>query len=241
MTIIHRIHHSPNIGQRLHTGSPHVGGVHEARVVIFPLKKMTSVKDVLKPATAITVSDISQKGKARIANISDGKGKPIKIVLSKECSLRKPWAVSAFDGGDRCSLDIIMNSELEEVVAKIDDAVYRWIAANPTRYFKTPPRDFDSWYKSPKKASTKEGYANTLRTKCTIGDEKASFKCWDGDKKALTISELRSIDWPSSSFACEVALKGVYFQANTFGPMIEVTNVMIRPEDASCPFDPESD
>ena len=93
----------------------------------------------------------------------------------------------------------------------------------------------------PKKESAKEGYANTLRTKCTIGEEKASFKCWDGEKKPLTISEIRSIDWPSSTFACQVALKGVYFQANTFGPMLEVTNVMIRPEDASCPFDPESD
>ena len=204
-------------------------------------KTMTSVKDFLKPTTAITVSDISQKGKARIANIADGKGKPIKTVLSKECTLRTPWSVSSFDGGDRCSLDIIMNAELEEVVSKIDDAVYKWIAANPNRYFKTPPKDFDSWYKSPRKALTKEGYANTLRTKCTIGEEKASFKCWDADKKQLTISEIRGIDWPSSTFACQVALKGVYFQSNTFGPMLEVTNVMIRPEDASCPFESGSE
>ena len=204
-------------------------------------KTMTSIKDFLKPTTAITVSDISQKGKARIANIADGKGKPIKIVLAKECTLRTPWSVSSFDGGDRCSLDIIMNAELEEVVSKIDDAVYKWIAANPNRYFKTPPKDFDSWYKSPKKVPAKDGYANTLRTKCTIGEEKASFKCWDADKKQLTISEIRGIDWPSSTFACQVALKGVYFQSNTFGPMLEVTNVMIRPEDASCPFESESD
>ena len=48
-----------------------------------------------------------------------------------------------------------MNSELEEVVSNIDDAIYKWIAANPTKYFKTHPKDFDYWYKSPKKASTK--------------------------------------------------------------------------------------
>ena len=111
---------------------------------------MTSVKDFLKPTTAITISVIGQKGKARIANIADGKGKPIKIVLAKDCSLRTPWSVSSFDGGERCSLDIIMNAELEEVVTKIDDAVYKWVTANPSRYFKTPPKDLDSWYKSPK-------------------------------------------------------------------------------------------
>ena len=167
----------PIIGTHLLKGSPRVGYVQGAQSEIFPLKKtMTSVKDFLKPTTAITVSDISQKGKARIANIADGKGKPIKIVLSKECSLKTPWSVSSFDGGDRCSLDIIMNSELEQVVAKIDDTVYKWIAANPNRYFKTPPKDFDSWYKSPRKESAKEGYANTLRPKCTINEEKASFK-----------------------------------------------------------------
>ena len=155
--IIRVIHPFPHIGKRQLKASPHVGRVQEVQSDIFRLKKtMTSVKEFLKPTTAITVSDISQKGKARVANIADGKGKPIKIVLSKECSLRTPWAVSSFDGGDRCSLDIIMNLELEDVVSKIDDAVYKWIAANPTRYFKTPPMDFDSWYKSPNKASTKE-------------------------------------------------------------------------------------
>ena len=202
---------------------------------------MTSVKDFLKTTTAITVSDISQKGKARIANIADAKGRPIKIVLSKECNLRTPWSVSSFDGGSRCSLDIIMNAELEDVVSKIDDAIYKWIEGNPTRYLKTPPKDLASWYKSPRKESNKEGYASTLRTKCTIDDQKASFKCWDGDRKPISITELREIEWPNSTFACEVALKGVYFQANTFGPMLEVTNVMIRPEDASCPFESMSD
>ena len=48
-------------------------------------------------------------------------------------------------------------------------------------------------------------------------------------------------DFQNSSCACEVALKGVYFQANTFGPMLKVTNLMIRPEDVSCPFESDSE
>ena len=199
------------------------------------IKTMTSIQDFQK--TKITVSDICQKGKTRIANIADDKGKPIKIVLSKDCLLRTPWNVSSYDGGTRCSLDIIMNEDLDKLVTKIDTDVFNWVSKDSNRYFKTPPKDLMSWYKSLRKASSKEGYSDTLRTKCTIADDKASFKCWDEDRKSMTVADIRKISWPQSTFACEVALKGVYFQSNSFGPMLEVTNVMIRPEDQSCPFD----
>ena len=87
--IIHKIHLCFIFGKCLLTASPHIGCVQEAQLKNQPLKKtMISVKDFLKTTTAITVSDISQEGTARIANIADGKGKPIKIVLSKECTLR---------------------------------------------------------------------------------------------------------------------------------------------------------
>ena len=65
---------------------------------------MTSVEDFLKPKFGtLSVGDISQEGKARIAPILDAKGKPIKLILSKEPVLRTPWPVSSFDGGERCS------------------------------------------------------------------------------------------------------------------------------------------
>ena len=76
-----------------------------------------------------------------------------------------------------------------------------------------------------------------MRCTCTISDEKASSKCWNGNTRQLAeIEEIKHIDWPSSSFACEVLLKGVYFQANSFGPMLEVRDIMIRTEDDTCPF-----
>ena len=196
---------------------------------------MTSLKDFQK--TSITISDICQKGKTRIANIADEKGRPIKIVLSKDCTLKTPWNVSSYDGGTRCSLDVIMNEDLNKLVTKIDNDVFNWVSSDSNRYFKTPPKDLTSWYKSLRKEASKEGYSDTLRTKCTIAEDKVSFKCWDADKHQMTIAEIRKINWPQSSFACEVALKGVYFQSNSFGPMLEVTNVMITPEDESCPFE----
>ena len=60
----------------------------------------------------------------------------------------------------------------------------------------------------------------------------------------MSLKLIKSVAWSSSTFACEVALNGVGFQANSFGPMLETTNVMVRAEDLNCPFaqsDPESD
>ena len=80
-------------------------------------------------------------------------------------------------------------------------------------------------------------YSDTMRTKCTIREEKAAFKRWDAERRQMHIAEIRQINWSQPMFACEVALQGVYFRAITFGPMLEVTSVMIRNEDESCPFD----
>ena len=167
---------------------------------------MTSLNDF--PKTKITLSDICQKGNTRIANIADEKGIPIKIVLSKDCTLNTPWHVSSYDGLSRCSLDIVMTEEMQNMVTNIDKEVLDWISNDTAKYFMTPPKDISSWYKSVKKEASKEGYSDTLRTKCTITEEKNSSKCWDGDKRAMSTGDIKKINWPQSSFACEVALKG---------------------------------
>ena len=101
----------------------------------------------------------------------------------------------------------------------------------------SPPKDISYWYKSIKKEASKDGYSDTLRTKCTITEQRASFTCWDGDRRAMSTSGIKKNNWPQSPFACEVALKRVYFQSNRFGPMLEVTNVMMMAEGESCPFE----
>ena len=118
---------------------------------------MTSVEDFLKPKFGtLSVGEISQKGKARIAPILDAKGKPIKLILSKEPVLRTSWPVSSFDGGERCSLDIVLTPELQRLGDKIDGEVRGFIEKNTERYFKTPPKE--DWYKSIEKEPSKEGY-----------------------------------------------------------------------------------
>ncbi|MDA8583150.1 hypothetical protein N9L68_02930 [bacterium] len=100
---------------------------------------MASVEDFLKPKfVTLSVGDISPKGKARIANISGSRGKQIKLVLSKQPVLRTPWTVSSFDGGGRCSLDIVLTPELDRLAANIDSEARGFIEKDTERYFKTP-------------------------------------------------------------------------------------------------------
>ena len=196
---------------------------------------MTTLDQFLEPKFgALSVGGISQKGKARIAPIYDARGKAVKLILSKEPVLRTPWQVSSFDGGERCSLDICLTPELDNLCTKIDSEVRGFIEINPDRYFKNPPKE--DWYKSLKKESSKEGYDGTLRTKVTIKEDKCSFKCWDEDRKLMSFEQVKAIQWPTTSFACQVSLKGVYFQSNSYGPMLEVDMLMVKPEDQVCPF-----
>ena len=53
----------------------------------------------------------------------------------------------------------------------------------------------------------------------------------------MTYDEIKNIDWPESVLACEVALRGMYFQSNTFGPMLEVVSAMVKRDDDVSPFE----
>ena len=92
---------------------------------------MTSVEGFLKTKFGVlSVGDISQKGKARITNIFDARAKPVKLNLCKEPVLRTPWQVSSFDGGERCTLDLVLTPELERLADKIDSDVRGFIEKN---------------------------------------------------------------------------------------------------------------
>ena len=75
-----------------------------------------------------------------------------------------------------------------------------------------------------------------MRTKVTIKEDKVSFKCWDQNRNPMTVEQIKAIQWPTTGFACQVSLKGVYFQSNSYGPMLEVDMVMIKPGGEVCPF-----
>ena len=59
-----------------------------------------------------------------------------------------------------------------------------------------------------KKEASKEGYASTMRTTLTIGEDRCSFKCWDEKKQPMTLGQIKTIHWPSTAFACAATLNG---------------------------------
>ena len=75
-----------------------------------------------------------------------------------------------------------------------------------------------------------------MRTKLTLGGGKCSAKVWNDARQRLTPAEVEEIDWPSAQLGVVVRVVGVYFQAQSFGPMLEVESLLVKAEDASCPF-----
>ena len=75
-----------------------------------------------------------------------------------------------------------------------------------------------------------------MRTQLTIAEKRCSFKCWDENKQLLTLDQIKAIHWPSTTFACAATLKGVHFQSNSYWPLLEVTMLLVKPEDQVCQF-----
>ena len=160
------------------------------------------------------------------------------MVLSKTCTLKTPWNISSYDGGERCNLDIVIdNDDIEQFCEWIDKAVYE--AADPKRFFNKPPKNPEEWYRPLRRKSTKDGYAYHMRCKCTLGQDKKSFKVFDQDLKELSLEEVQKVDWRSTNFAAVVRLKACWFQANSYGPCLELEALKIQPQDESCPFAPD--
>ena len=66
----------------------------------------------------------------------------------------------------------------------IDECIQRQVQANPATWYSKVPKNLDSLYNSCRRPASKEGYSDTLRTKCSLREKSASFKAWDLEKQA---------------------------------------------------------
>ena len=178
--------------------------------------------------------------KSRIAPVTRD-GKPILITLSAKPELTRPFSPwPSFDGGDRCSLDFRITPELESLANHIDGVIQKQVQSSPTTWYSKVPKNLEGLYNSCRRAASKEGYSDTLRSKCSLREKSASFTAWDLEKQTqLTVDQLKQeVDWPNSEMAVVVQLSGVYFQAATgYGPVLSVKQVGLRTASAECPFE----
>ena len=197
---------------------------------------MQSIAQYLEANTAISLGDINAK--SRTASLFGGDGKPIRVVLAQETTLWTPWQVSAFDASsDRCSMDLVITSDnhLGQFADAVDTAVFDFVKGSKERYIKGQA-DLAATFRPCRRKASKEGYNDTLRCKMTRSATKCSAKAWDGNKVPVSPAELKELDWTACKMAVAVAVSGVYFQAGTWGPILNVHMLQVAPQDRSCPF-----
>ena len=183
----------------------------------------------------VTIPEV-MRAKISLCDITNAKSRqaPIKVdgqdcsvILAKTCTLRTPWNISSFDGGERCNLDIVLESaELDGFCQWLDKAIYD--AADPKRFFSKPPKNPEDWYRPLRRKSTKDGYADHMRCKCTQSPDKKSFKVYDKDRRELSLQDVLNIDWRSTKFAAVVRLKSCFFQASSYGPVLELDALLVE-------------
>ena len=177
--------------------------------------------------------------KSRIASVTQN-GKPVLLTLSATPELTTPFSPwPSYDGGERCSVDLRMTPQLDKLANHLDELVPEIVGANPTQWFSKPPKNLDTLYNSARRPASKEGYADTFRTKCSLREKTASFKAWDLERRdQLTVDQLKGeVDWPNSCMAIVAQLSGVYFQASGYGPVLNLKSAGLRTASAECPFE----
>ena len=200
---------------------------------------MQPIEQILTNTSTLTVGDIN--GKTRTANIF-ADNKTLRVILSQKATLTTPWQVSSFDGtSDRCSLDLIVTEEnlLGEFVDKVDEQILAFVKQNISRYSKQSVDDLVRSFRPLRRQASKEGYSDTLRCKLTLSDNKCSAKAWDGNKTPLSPAELKELDWPGCKLAVVVTISGVYFQAGSWGGILNTHMIQCLANASpsrACPF-----
>ena len=176
--------------------------------------------------------------KSRIAPVTLN-GMTVTICLSSTPDLRTPFAPwPSYDGGERTSLDLVCTEGLERLAEHIDSVILKQVRADTSKWWSKPPKNLDDMHVSARRPASKEGYQDTFRTKCSFREKNASFKAWDLEKRqALTIDELKNLDWPNCRLAIVAQLSGVYFQASGYGAVVNIESIGLRAASAECPFD----
>ncbi len=53
----------------------------------------------------------------------------------------------------------------------------------------------------------------------------------------MSPEQLAEVDWREAKFTVQCTLKSVYFQAGSFGPVMEINSMLLIAESPECPFE----
>ena len=152
-------------------------------------------------------------------------GKPIRLEL-RSCTT--PFECQGYGGGDRRSLDVRADEELQAFATALDAKV---LVAGMDLGLK------GSGYKSLLKESKDGQYAPTFRQKITISEEtgRSSCKFFDGAKRRLSDAEILDLSWRDLEFSCMSRVSSLYVNGPNWGLLCTPDAIKCR-QTAACPF-----
>ena len=179
----------------------------------------------------LSLGDVTSSGKAKTAPFSVNGG-PAEFSL---CPLKIAFEPSAYQDNDATRVNIVFKVNLvhEEELGQIDKWILDTVSADPARFFG--------------KAKTRESLVETY-TPCVKQTEKygSQFKCklnLPGSYQGVRVWDLEKLPrappdtWAGCVVTPLVRFRHLYFMANQWGPVIDVTDLKIHSEAASvCPF-----
>ena len=153
-------------------------------------------------------------------------GKPLKFHV-KNCTT--PFECQGYGGGDRRSLDIRADDELQAFATKLDERV---LAEGAKLGLKA------SGFKPLLKESKSGSYAPTFRQKITISEEtgRSGCKFFDEAKRWLPDTEVRDLSWRDLEFSCLSRISSLYVNGPNWGLLCTPEAIKCR-QAVECPFE----
>jgi len=180
---------------------------------------------------------VATKGGGRLAPITDQGNNAIYVHPGKD--LRAPYGASTWGGepSSRMNLDLSIptGSSEEAYFKELDDWAIEHAFKMRREMFKKDlsKEQLASLLKPTLSYSTKfEGYYPTVRSKLSC-DGARKTRCWNAEKQPIPVE---TVDFQSCELTPILQVKGLWFQANSFGFVFNVSDCLCKEQSTECPF-----
>ena len=177
---------------------------------------------------ALSLGDVTSSGKAKTAPFSVNGG-PAEFTLP---ALKVAFEPSAYQDDDATRVNIVFKVN-EEELGQIDKWILDTVSADPVKFFgKAKSRESLVETYTPCIKQT-EKYGSQFKCKLNLPGSYQGVRVWDLEKLPRAPPDA----WAGCLVTPRVRLRHLYFMANQWGPVIDVTDLKVLSEPATeCPF-----
>ena len=179
----------------------------------------------------LSLGDVTSSGKAKTAPFSVNGG-PAEFTFP---SLKVAFEPSAYQDEEATRVNIVFKVNLvhEEELGEIDKWILDKVAEDPVKFFgkaKTLESLVDTYTPCIKKT---EKWGSQFKAKLNLPGSYQGARVWDLEKLPRAPPDA----WAGCLVTPRVRFRHLYFMANQWGPVIDVTDLKVLSEPATeCPF-----